>query len=244
MKIAYITLTNSERYLQGAYNLYKSYLSVNSAIPFYCMITDDVNTNNFEDLPTIVIPELLNIYNYPKNWGYADKLNIFSLENFDFLIWLDADMLFLENFDNKIFKIIEEMVKNNFNFSCVFDLYNRWICGGMFIVKPDKNIYNKSIELMKDDFLDENILVKLYEKKYLFFDNYNKIIKEELGEIMNKKTLHWDNYANKKYWETSIGLFLYNYFLFNKKEAYKLIIELQKLFNEEVSIQLKEKENG
>ena len=59
MKIAYITLATDERYLQGAYNLYKSYLKTKSKYPFYCAVLKTTNVNNFKDLPTITVPKII-----------------------------------------------------------------------------------------------------------------------------------------------------------------------------------------
>ena len=58
MKIAYITLATDERYLQGAYNLYKSKKKKKSKYPFYCAVLKTTNVNNFKDLPTITVPKI------------------------------------------------------------------------------------------------------------------------------------------------------------------------------------------
>ena len=62
MNIAIVTLATNERYLKGAYNLYKSYLKINSKYPFFCMVLNDTNLTNFKDLPIKIVPKIT-----PKN---------------------------------------------------------------------------------------------------------------------------------------------------------------------------------
>ena len=232
MKIAYVTLATNKNFLIGAYNLYKTYLQVNSNIPFYCMILNEVNTAGFEDLPVIIVPNVNANKKYPEHLGWLNKINIFLLTQFDIVFWIDADSLMLNNIDDEIKIIALKLKQNNFN---IIDLEgvdfkdkNKHICGGFFGICPSYDLYIKSIGLAKVAHYDEEIFTELKKQNLLYIDDKLR----ELFKIPFYQIFHWDNYNDKKYWNTKIGQFLFNYYIENKEKAFELIQELKNLNNE------------
>jgi glycogenin len=116
MKKAYITYLSTDAYIMGVIALHQSWIASKSENPFYCMVTYEVSDTVIEDLksrgvrviktPLIDLPK--NLVDYNDKYCYAgkgvlqnyfNKLVIFALESFDKLIYLDADMIILQNID-------------------------------------------------------------------------------------------------------------------------------------------------
>ena len=127
---AYITLLSTNNYLYGCIGLMYSWKATNSKYPFYCVVTEDITETNIKILEKIgyniirdkkYIPdsylklikqyEETGVYETPvgdssadltKNgWQHAwSKLNIFKYNQFDKLLYIDADSYIIKNLDD------------------------------------------------------------------------------------------------------------------------------------------------
>ena len=110
---AYITFLSTDNYIDGVLVLKHSLNKVNSKYPLYCMITPNISLEVIEKLKLYNIEPItidkLNIKDGIANsvkedkflhWNNCwDKLNIFKLIQFEKMVFLDADMLVLQNID-------------------------------------------------------------------------------------------------------------------------------------------------
>jgi glycogenin glucosyltransferase len=116
MKNAYVTYLSTDSYLMGVLALRQSWLASGSKYPFYCLVTKEVSDSVVDDLksrgvkiiktPLIELPKNLTDYNDKYCYAgqnvlknYFNKLVIFALDSFDKIIYLDADMIILDNID-------------------------------------------------------------------------------------------------------------------------------------------------
>ncbi len=106
---AYITVLTNERYLDGAVVLSESLKAVQAKYPFYVLCPDDIKPELIErlgerNISVLTAPnlpdEVINRENREEYWKETlFKLKIFGLEQFEKIVFLDADMIVLQNLD-------------------------------------------------------------------------------------------------------------------------------------------------
>lgn len=213
--------------MQGAYNLYKSYLKVKSEYPFYCATWKQTNTKNFNDMPIITIPKIVP---HNKRWELynlthlmtINKIGLWTL-NFDYIFYLDCDMILYENIDDIINKCLE--IENN-DFIIEYLLYENnphdYFFGGCFFFKPNKDIFIKAMKYIDISINDEELFTYLYDK--------NEINITDAKDLFHN-LFHFKNWnKQQKYWETELGGKIYNLILENPK-VMPYIKEIQELIN-------------
>ena len=110
MNYAYVTLLTSVDYLPGVIILNKNLLELNSSYPLYVMVTDNIFEKvvemlhkekiNYVKVPVIEYPPLtLRRMKNPRLETIASKINVFGLNQFDKVVYLDADSFFMKNID-------------------------------------------------------------------------------------------------------------------------------------------------
>ncbi len=114
IKKAFITLISTEDYIDGALVLQKSLRAVNSQYPLVVALTEDLyNLKNVRRLQSEnIYIEKINRLEYSERTkrntadpnasvlNTASKIELFRLGWYDKLVYLDADMIVLENVDN------------------------------------------------------------------------------------------------------------------------------------------------
>ena len=114
MKYAYITLLNTENYLNGVLVLNKSLQNVNAKYPLIVAVTNEIeekalNILKERNIETIKIEKMdvpkeikeKNSKGMFSHWSNTfDKLKIFELTDYDKLVFLDSDMYIRKNIDN------------------------------------------------------------------------------------------------------------------------------------------------
>lgn len=112
MKYAYITLLSSENYLDAVLVLKKSLEQVKSQYELIVAVTDNLKQTKIESilLGFNLIIEWIKPLNYndkvqKENQNHsvlntASKLQIFSLHQYDKLVYIDADTMILQNIDD------------------------------------------------------------------------------------------------------------------------------------------------
>lgn len=227
MKIAYITLATDKRYLIGAYNLYKSYLKINSKYPFYCMVWNDTDLTGYEDLPVKIVPKII-----PTNprWGFTNppvgmftKLNVWLLSEFDYLLFLDCDIILYKNIDI----LLDECANLKENEISIFRTNNKnnphdLFCTAWMFIKPSHKTYLNSLKYLNMSCNEQEIFTYMYDNKEL-------IPKENSIRAILENTFHFNNwYKQQKYWENKLCLFIYTSII-NDKKLIPYIKETQRL---------------
>lgn len=106
-KYCYVSVLSSESYLDGVLALNYSLAKTKPKHDFLVLVTNNLPKNILDSLSkhNIAFTEIQDIDNptiigEERRWNYTyPKLNIFGLNQFDKLVYLDADMLILENID-------------------------------------------------------------------------------------------------------------------------------------------------
>jgi len=112
MKYSYVSILTTDSYIFGALVLWKSLLDTKPKYPFHLLITPNLSEETMaliekSGIPTIKINPIKNpILDDPKDRRYYNysKLNMWSLTQFDKIVYLDADMVVLHNIDELFLK--------------------------------------------------------------------------------------------------------------------------------------------
>tara|TARA_Y100001949_G_C15927916_1_gene304263 strand:+ start:317 stop:1048 length:732 start_codon:yes stop_codon:yes gene_type:complete len=151
-KSSWITYLCDNTFLEGVICLKNSIEKVKSNFSLICMITDDVSNNTVKILNNLNIKTILVEKIYPerlegikdrysnKSWMMFTKINVWSLTDYDKLIYLDADTLMLRNSD-VLFEIKD-------NFCAVKDPGYNGINAGVMVLTPNKDIFNEMKSLI------------------------------------------------------------------------------------------------
>ncbi len=155
---AFVTLLSDERYLDGVVVLKRSLLAVKSQYPLYCVLSADIEESvekrlNQEDIQCIKLTNLVEVpdkiaseHSY-SHWNKTfDKLQIWGLTQFEKLVFLDSDLLIVNNIDS----LFEH---KSFSGVCAgksFPGNASWkgINSGVMVVKPNLEVERKLIELI------------------------------------------------------------------------------------------------
>lgn len=196
MKKAYISLITNNDFMYGLIAMLKTYSMVKNDIPMYVMVTDRISDINREiikhfgadviEVSAITLPNSYEgKYMDPHrerniHTGMA-KLNVFNLTQFDKVVFVDADVLFIRNCDELFDKPSFSMVPDP-------GLYKRddVKCpdggnGGMMVIEPSEAIFN---DLMK--------IFNSYKDKDFDTINDQDITYEYLKNWPEREDLHVD----------------------------------------------------
>lgn len=183
MKYAYITLLNTEEYLNGVLVLNESLKIVNAKYPLIVAITDEISEGtqkllNKRKIETIKIekmevPEGIKEKNSKgifAHWSNTfDKLKIFELTEFDKLVFLDSDMYIRKN--------IDELFEKE-NLSAVIDrkepnVIKSWIklTSGILVIEPKEGIDREFLDVMskikdKRESIGDQDILQEYDKDW------------------------------------------------------------------------------
>lgn len=216
---AFITLLSDDKYFDGVVVLHRALQAVKSKYPLLCVLSADVEKNIGSRLlhegietirltGTITTPNRIadNICNAHWNKTF-DKLQIWGLMQFEKLVFLDSDLLIMNNIDT-LFE------REPFSGVCAGKSYpgnENWkgINSGVMVVKPDVKVeqdlinliptvaseYRKMNRLIGDqdiiqwyltDKWDDNEALQLDEGYNIFGDFLNYYIKD-MGYSWNNK---------------------------------------------------------
>ncbi|DBA02998.1 TPA: hypothetical protein N0F65_003186, partial [Lagenidium giganteum] len=156
-KRVYATLITSDSYSMGVEALVYSMYKVRSAFPLIVLHTPQVSTSTCQKLerffagfaasfrvelrcvPDIGIPELTNCDDvHVPGWvnsGYS-KLNIFAMDEFDKIVYIDADAIVLEN--------VDELFERETSFAAAPDVFppDRFNAG-VLVIKPNREFFQQ-----------------------------------------------------------------------------------------------------
>jgi alpha-N-acetylglucosamine transferase len=150
-KYAYVCVLSTDNYLDGALILNENLRELNSKYELLCVVNDRLSEESINTLHRFGI-KTKNTRAIKTNmgigrWNYTfDKLNIFSLVEYDKIVFLDLDLLILKNIDH-LFDW--DSIAAGLDMPWHDDEFN----SGVMVIEPNMDLYNDMIE-------------KLYATKY------------------------------------------------------------------------------
>ena len=219
---SYVCVLSTDNYLEGVLVLNENLKKINSKYPLLCLINEKISERTRDILTFFGIKykEIENIQysgnsNFERygNYGYNkdylkntfDKLNIFSLVEYEKLVYLDSDLLILENIDN-LFDCP--------HLSCPKDLpfnitkYN----SGVMVLEPNMNDFlalkesavkadSEERKITDQDIINEYFLDKIIPLDY----GYNMV-----REISPTYISYFDGVTKRLMERNAVGYFLEN----------------------------------
>ena len=246
----FLTVLSSDKYLLGVLTLYKSLFNTGTKYPFYVAITNDIskesiavlendNINIIKIDSNIQLPE--EIKNKNTKSGYSQwnntlqKLSIIQLTRFKKIVYLDSDMLILNNID-------ELFNKKHMSAVVAGALIpgreeRKLLNSGLMVIEPKKNLGTniaKTIDIdskNKEYFGDQDLIQEYYNEwdkngELQLNHKYNVFIKDL--EFYCKKC----NYNTKKNNKNSISVVHFvgekKPWMLSKNELLKYLLSLIK----------------
>lgn len=147
---SYITLLSTNSYTTGVIALVKSLRKTNSKYTILCLITYDISSDNIQLLIDNLIPyQQIEIIQHPfadelpENQKYKaanyTKLRIFGLYEFKKIIFLDADMIVLQNIDH----LFEKPHMSACNSGGDLKEFTSWryLNSGLMVIEPSESLF-------------------------------------------------------------------------------------------------------
>lgn len=160
-KTAFITICTDDKYLPGVIALSRSLKQTATSHPLYVltttngMSTNGNNTLRSEGISVLtasaIVPSRyiheLNVRNGSPNWDNTFfKLRIFGLTQFDTLVYLDSDMIVLNNIDHLFDKPHMSAVAAGHHFNPSWIQLN----SGLMVITPDKSLESRLLALITE----------------------------------------------------------------------------------------------
>lgn len=203
---SYITVMSNERYLPGVIALKRALEETNAKYPLHVIIPQEQAEKLDAELKKYDIKSITRPYISRTNkasfensyWNHTFfKLAITSLVEFDKIVFLDSDMLILNNLD-------ELFLKPNLSAVVAGKAMNpEWVelNSGLMVIEPDMDMYNRLIEEIdntikerNDNGLacgDQDVFAKAYPKwkhdKSLQLDEKYNTFYGEIAKYFKKK---------------------------------------------------------
>eukprot|EP01080_Neovahlkampfia_damariscottae_P004356 gene4356-7712_t len=169
-KNAYVTLITDESYVIGAQVLVKSLQLTNTKSRIVCVVNSDVKKESIEKLKqqkceVIKVNDIESPYEgktHHDRWSKTlTKLNVFNLDMFDKIVYIDSDCLVLKNID-ELFNYPE--------FSAAIDCCDHFNAG-VFVAKPSKIKFKDILKKLENklpsyDKADQGFLNSYFKNKY------------------------------------------------------------------------------
>ncbi len=145
---SYVCVLSTNDYLKGVLVLNHNLKKLFSKYDLLCIINETITeeTRKILDYFGIKYKEIKSI-EYTNSTGYSwwghtfDKLNIFSLTEYDKLVYLDSDFLILENLD-ELFKI------NGYTMASDIPFNEERFNSAVMVIKPNLEIYNTLLKIV------------------------------------------------------------------------------------------------
>lgn len=211
MHYTYLTVLSTDNYLDGVLVLYESLKLTHTSYPFTVLITGKVSPTTEDKLKqydlqvikttdNIVLPKEIRERNINANFPHwnetLNKLFMFELTQFDKIIYLDSDMIVLENIDELFSKPHMAAVVAGKKHPG----HESWskLNSGIMVIEPKQGSVNELMSVLpvvikkKDYFGDQDILQEYYsewekdpklelDEKYNLFFSYVTYYIQKLG---------------------------------------------------------------
>lgn len=162
-----MTLLSNDSYFDGVVALYKSILHTNTLYPFVCLLSLSISIDiedklrnrgviciRLNESTSNVNPNKLNGIN--AHWNYTfDKLKIWGLTQYEKLVFLDADMIVVNNIDHLFNKETFSAVCAD----CSYPGNETWRGGlnsGLMVIEPNKQVEKDLMAMLPNVISDFN----------------------------------------------------------------------------------------
>lgn len=186
-KCCYVCVLSTDDYLKGILVLNENLKHLNTKYDLLCLINNNIlletrRVLEFFGIKYKVIDEIsydsINIEN--PYWIYTfDKINIFSLVEYEKIVYLDSDLLILNN--------IDELFDYNSLSMCKDAPFSELFNTGVIVLNPNLDDYNKMKDLVRiqdtknQKISDQNIINEYFNGKI-----------NQLDQIYNEMRIIWD----------------------------------------------------
>lgn len=204
---SYVCVLSTDNYLDGILVINENLKRVKAKYPLVCLINENITIESKKILEEFEIEyKLIKNIKYANHndtnsyWKYTfDKINVFSLTDYEKVIYLDADLLLLDNIDDLFEKDCPALPKDQpFN----DDGYN----SGLMVIEPNITDYeamkNMAIEFDKQGrkISDQNIINEYFEKINALPYGYNmvRMILWPQTDVYNVMTKKYESRHNVK----------------------------------------------
>lgn len=188
---AYVSLLTSDNYLKGILGLKYSMEQVNSKYPLLVICTDNLSEDTLNVLKSnsinfIIYPLLL--FKKQTQWSTCiNKFYAYKLIQYEKIIFVDADLIFLENMDRYFY----------YNVTTGSEYFNGTetiLTGGFILILPSENLYQQAMNFIKANIEmlcdDEQVFTYLFTiQKHLIISQPNYFHDGTLKK-------YWENYTN------------------------------------------------
>ena len=196
----YVCVLATNDYLNGCLVLNENLKHLNSQYELLCLINEEITeeTKNVLDYFNIKY-KTINKINYDVDYeGFVqpyfkntfDKLSIFKLTEYEKLVYLDLDLLLLQNIDD-LFCYNGIAMARDFPFS---NLHN----SGVMVIEPDKNDYDGLMKLMvekmnnQEQLGDQDIINEYFDVIHTLPQSYN-LMRRITEELETSKLPIWND---------------------------------------------------
>ncbi len=206
--MSYVCVLSNDNYLNGVLILNENLKHLSTKYSLLCLINKSISieTRNILDYFNInykIIEEqtYLNIPAKRYNNYVLDLLNIFSLTEYKKIIYLNIDLLILENIDNLFDEEPISMPQN-----LLYEIENYNLC--ILIIEPNINDFNnlKNIAFQLINNKDKINILRLIKK---YFNNINYLPKEYdvIRKINNFKAEYYEDFIDNYRIKYSVNSF-------------------------------------
>ena len=145
---AYITLLSTESYLPGVLALHESLKRTGTPYPFATAISAHIapEIDTALEAAGIIVRRIPKTTAIPKDmvennghWGHTfDKVHLFSLPGFDKLVYVDSDMIVLENMD----ELFDKPHMSAVAAGLLVESDSHRLNGGLMVIEPEAKLAN------------------------------------------------------------------------------------------------------
>lgn len=191
----YVCVLSTDNYLDGALVLNENLKFLKSKYSLLCLINENISRETIEVLDYFEIEykvmksvKYINHNETNDYWMYTfDKLNVFSLNEYEKVVYLDSDLLILENLDH----LFETQVPS---MSLDLPWHTKKYNTGIMVIKPNKDDYQK----LKYNALKSDIQGRTISDQDIINEYFNDIVPLEYGYNMVRRITR-ENESYKTY---------------------------------------------
>lgn len=199
MKRAFVTYIATDDYLPGVLTLNKSLKTFDNDAPLVVITTDQLSEKSKKilevvDCRVIIVSEIVKPSidtNSLQVFNHYTKLRIFELDEYEKIVFLDADLLICDNIESLFSALHMSSVVAG---GLIEE--NKWVDlnGGLLVIEPSKALFKKihiSLNyLLSSDGTDQGIL-------QAFFSNWREDKELHLDHKFNVPAAYIDTYCDK-----------------------------------------------
>lgn len=170
---SYVCVLSTNNYLEGVLVINENLKHLKSKYKLLCLINENIDDTTRETLSRFNIEykemKSINPQNPNNRWAYTfDKLNIFDLEEYEKIVYLDLDFLILENIDN-LFEIDRFAMVSDANKD------HNFFCSALMVIKPNHKDYIGLVDLYNDTIKNTDCVIGDQQIINDYFDDIYEI---------------------------------------------------------------------